>query len=153
FACQPRHDRDRLLVPPARRRVRNAASGCASRVPTPPLLGAAGMMPLQQDNRATGRYEGRERMDLDDAPVLLTFDGDVATLTLNRPRYRNAADLALLEGLIDAADRIEAERPRVVVLRGAGPAFCAGIDLRAMQAAATPEESRHLITTMHRALG
>lgn len=92
-------------------------------------------------------------MDLDDAPVLLTFDGDVATLTLNRPRYRNAADLALLEGLIDAADRIEAERPRVVVLRGAGPAFCAGIDLRAMQAAATPEESRHLITTMHRALG
>lgn len=91
-------------------------------------------------------------MSLDDAPVLLAFDGDTATLTLNRPRYRNAADLALLEALIEAAERLERERPRVVLLRGAGPAFCAGIDLRAMQAADTPAATRHLIATMHRAL-
>ncbi|MDI3338922.1 MAG: enoyl-CoA hydratase/isomerase family protein [Sphaerobacter sp.] len=88
----------------------------------------------------------------DDAPVQLAFDGDRATLTLNRPRSRNAADRGMLEGLIAAADQLDARRPRVVLLRGAGPAFCAGIDLKAMQAASAAE-TRHLVATMHRALG
>jgi enoyl-CoA hydratase/carnithine racemase len=64
--------------------------------------------------------------------MLLTEDeGAVRILTLNRPEARNAlsGDLisALYEGLL-AADR--AEEVRAIVLTGADPAFCAGVDLK-----------------------
>jgi enoyl-CoA hydratase/carnithine racemase len=71
-----------------------------------------------------------------DAPVLLRHDADgVATLTLNRPQARNALSMALMNALQDALDAIR-EDPgvRVVILRGAGPAFCAGHDLKEMRA-------------------
>ncbi len=70
------------------------------------------------------------------APVLLRSDsGGVATLTLNRPRARNALSMALMGALQGELDAIR-ENPavRVVVLRGAGPAFCAGHDLKEMRA-------------------
>ena len=55
----------------------------------------------------------------------------VATLTLNRPAARNALSLALMAALEAELDAIEADgTTRVVVLAGAGPAFCAGHDLR-----------------------
>ena len=57
-------------------------------------------------------------------------DGAVATVTLNRPDRRNALDPALLEALAEAFGELAADAGvRVVVLRGAGPAFCAGADL------------------------
>jgi len=61
--------------------------------------------------------------------------GGVAWLTLNRPRARNALSLALMAALDDELARI-AEDPdtKVVVLAGAGPAFCAGHDLRELRA-------------------
>jgi enoyl-CoA hydratase/carnithine racemase len=70
-----------------------------------------------------------------DEPVLLRADADgVATLTLNRPGARNALSMALMAALQDALDAIR-EDPgvRAVVLRGAGPAFCAGHDLKEMR--------------------
>lgn len=65
---------------------------------------------------------------------LLRADRDgVATLTLNRPRARNALSVALLEALRDAFARLaEDATVRVVVLAAAGPAFCAGHDLKEM---------------------
>ncbi|MCB4804868.1 enoyl-CoA hydratase [Methylobacterium brachiatum] len=71
-----------------------------------------------------------------DAPVLLRHDADgVATLTLNRPQARNALSMALMTALQDALDAIrEDPAVRVVILRGAGPAFCAGHDLKEMRA-------------------
>jgi enoyl-CoA hydratase/carnithine racemase len=71
-----------------------------------------------------------------DAPVLLRHDADgVATLTLNRPQARNALSMALMNALQDALDAIrEDPAVRVVILRGAGPAFCAGHDLKEMRA-------------------
>jgi enoyl-CoA hydratase/carnithine racemase len=60
----------------------------------------------------------------------LDVDGGVATITLNRPRCRNAVGDGMREELADAylwCDRAEAVR--VVVLTGAPPAFCAGADL------------------------
>jgi enoyl-CoA hydratase/carnithine racemase len=67
--------------------------------------------------------------------VLIDVDGGVATVTLNRPDKRNAMSLALLDGLRAAMDDLDARADvRVVVVRGAGPAFCAGMDLREMQA-------------------
>ena len=61
--------------------------------------------------------------------------GGIAWLTLNRPQARNALSLALMAALDDELARI-AEDPdaKVVVLAGAGPAFCAGHDLRELRA-------------------
>jgi methylglutaconyl-CoA hydratase len=57
-------------------------------------------------------------------------DGAVATVTLARPERRNALDRSLLEGLAGTFTGLSTDADvRVVVLRGAGPAFCAGADL------------------------
>jgi enoyl-CoA hydratase/carnithine racemase len=63
--------------------------------------------------------------------VLRSDDGNAVTLTLNRPGARNALSVAMLSALKDSLTAI-AEDPTVhaVVLAGAGPAFCAGHDLR-----------------------
>jgi enoyl-CoA hydratase/carnithine racemase len=67
----------------------------------------------------------------DDAILLRSDKDGVATLTLNRPAARNALSQALMERLIDALQEIAADPSiRVVVIAGAGPAFCAGHDLR-----------------------
>ncbi|WP_336488015.1 enoyl-CoA hydratase [Methylobacterium nigriterrae] len=71
-----------------------------------------------------------------EAPVLLREDGaGIAVLTLNRGPARNALSLALMAALQAALDAIAADPAvRVVILKGAGPAFCAGHDLREMRA-------------------
>ncbi|MGU3668753.1 enoyl-CoA hydratase [Methylobacterium sp. A49B] len=70
------------------------------------------------------------------APILLrSDDGGVATLTLNRPEARNALSMALMNALQEQLDAIRQDPGvRVVILRGAGPAFCAGHDLKEMRA-------------------
>lgn len=63
------------------------------------------------------------------------FDG-VARLTLNQPKKINALSEAMLDRLQAEIDRLSVDRDtRVVIIRGAGKAFCAGHDLREMQAA------------------
>ena len=71
-----------------------------------------------------------------DTELLLRQDEDaVVVLTLNRPRQFNALSGPLLEALQQTLDAIAAdERVRVVVLTGAGAAFCAGHDLKEMRA-------------------
>jgi Enoyl-CoA hydratase/carnithine racemase len=68
-------------------------------------------------------------------PVLLTAVKDgVATLTLNRPRQYNALSGELLAALHRELDAVAADAGvRVVVIRGAGNAFCAGHDLKEMR--------------------
>jgi enoyl-CoA hydratase/carnithine racemase len=73
--------------------------------------------------------------------VLLRRDvGGVTTLTLNRPGQYNALSQALL-GELEAAVKSIAHDPaaRVVVLAGAGKAFCAGHDLKEIHESADPE--------------
>ncbi|MEN3951451.1 enoyl-CoA hydratase [Iodidimonas sp. SYSU 1G8] len=73
---------------------------------------------------------------MNDEPVLLRADTPegVTTLTLNRPQARNALSLDLMAALMDALTAIaEDDAVRVVVIAGAGPAFCAGHDLREMR--------------------
>ncbi len=63
-----------------------------------------------------------------------TPDG-IATLTLNRPAARNALSLGLMQAMIAALDRIATDPTvKVVILAAAGPAFCAGHDLREIRA-------------------
>ncbi|MDX1404609.1 MAG: enoyl-CoA hydratase [Woeseiaceae bacterium] len=73
--------------------------------------------------------------------VLLRDIADgVATLTLNRPRQRNALSMALLRELNAAlADIADDKNVMVVVIRGNGPAFCAGHDLKEIRADVSEE--------------
>jgi enoyl-CoA hydratase/carnithine racemase len=70
-----------------------------------------------------------------DMAELLRRDADgVAWLTLNRPAARNALSLGLMQALDDALVAIGDDPAlKVVVLAGAGPAFCAGHDLRELR--------------------
>ena len=59
--------------------------------------------------------------------------GAAAVLTIDRPGRRNAVDAAAAAGLREGLERFEAdEEARVLVLTGAGEAFCAGADLKAL---------------------
>ena len=63
--------------------------------------------------------------------IVVTWDGPVATVLLDRPRGRNAFDLDMAELLARQLQTVAAaERARAVVLAGAGGAFCAGGDLK-----------------------
>jgi len=67
--------------------------------------------------------------------VLRGDAGGVATLTLNRPQARNALSVALMTEFQAAIDAIAKDKSvGVVVIAGAGPAFCAGHDLRELRA-------------------
>ncbi len=67
--------------------------------------------------------------------ILCAVAEHVATVTLNRPDQRNAMNTPLLRALRASFDELEAGSDvRVVVVRGAGPAFCAGMDLKEMEA-------------------
>jgi len=58
----------------------------------------------------------------------------VTVLTLNRPEKRNALNIPLLEALCASVARASVrEGQRVLIIRGAGPVFCAGLDLREAQ--------------------
>jgi methylglutaconyl-CoA hydratase len=63
--------------------------------------------------------------------VLIEKKGPIAFLTLNRPERRNALSLQLLDELI-AGIKVVSDEPheRVLILRGAGVAFCTGLDLK-----------------------
>lgn len=72
----------------------------------------------------------------EDAVLLRRDEGGVAWLTLNRPGARNALSIGLMTALEDALARIAGDaRVRAVVIGGAGPAFCAGHDLKEVRGA------------------
>lgn len=60
-------------------------------------------------------------------------EGGTLVLTLNRPEAKNALSLPMLVGLYDGwVQADEDEEVRSIVLTGAGGAFCAGMDLKAL---------------------
>jgi methylglutaconyl-CoA hydratase len=63
--------------------------------------------------------------------ILAQPDGrDATILTLNRPDKRNALSIGLLEQLVAAVAAAESDPgQRILLIRGAGPVFCAGLDL------------------------
>jgi enoyl-CoA hydratase/carnithine racemase len=63
----------------------------------------------------------------------ISLDGHIATLRLNRPEARNALSAQLCEDIVVALHGVEGEtEARVLIVRGEGPAFCAGADLAAV---------------------
>jgi enoyl-CoA hydratase/carnithine racemase len=72
-----------------------------------------------------------------DEPALLTIEGPVATITLNRPAAFNSVDLSIAKKLEQLGAEVEAnDAIRVLVIRGEGRAFSAGGDLQTIGAAA-----------------
>ena len=64
-------------------------------------------------------------------PVLVEFDNGIAFVTLNRPDKRNAMNPALNRRMLEVLDDLEGdERCGVLVLRGAGSSWSAGMDLK-----------------------
>jgi methylglutaconyl-CoA hydratase len=82
-----------------------------------------------------------------------TTDG-VKTITLNRPEKRNALCPLLIEELTQALHEAETCDCGVVILTGAGPAFCSGLDLENLETmhATNPEENRRDSENMAREL-
>ncbi|MBV6754888.1 crotonase/enoyl-CoA hydratase family protein [Rhodococcus opacus] len=61
--------------------------------------------------------------------VTVSITDGVADVRLNRPHKHNALDPAMFDAVIDAGERVAGNRAiRAVVLSGAGPSFCAGLD-------------------------
>jgi enoyl-CoA hydratase/carnithine racemase len=73
------------------------------------------------------------------AGLKLDIDGAVATITLHRPERRNAMTPSLWRGLAAIGEGLPPD-VRVVVIRGDGPSFSAGIDLRLFTADGIPGE-------------
>lgn len=59
----------------------------------------------------------------------LAFDSGIATITLNRPDKRNAISYELIAELLKALDEVKQSPARVLIVTGAGKAFCSGMDL------------------------
>jgi enoyl-CoA hydratase/carnithine racemase len=76
--------------------------------------------------------------------VLVERDGAVEILTLNRPDALNAIDADVATGLGNALDAADSDPGvRVVVITGAGRAFCAGMDLKAFASGVSVEPAGH----------
>jgi enoyl-CoA hydratase/carnithine racemase len=66
-------------------------------------------------------------------PVLFEKDGPIGWLTLNRPEKRNALSLNVMNDMLDKLKAIEQDQTiHIIVIRGNGPAFCAGHNLKDM---------------------
>jgi len=65
--------------------------------------------------------------------ILYKEDAGIATITLNRPEKRNAVSFELVDDLMRALDEAERSSAQVVIITGAGKAFCAGLDLESLK--------------------
>src|ERR1019366_3804141 len=85
-------------------------------------------------------------LDVGTNDLRVEIDDGVATFTLNRPERRNALTQPMLDGLARGLEQVEIDEDvGVVVLTGAGGAFCAGGDVKAMaeqSGPARPDSSR-----------
>ncbi|MGO9124306.1 MAG: enoyl-CoA hydratase/isomerase family protein [Terriglobales bacterium] len=84
--------------------------------------------------------------------IQLAIDSSVATVTLNRPDKRNAISYELIKDLLAALDEIARSSTGVLILTGAGKAFCSGMDLENLKALSgcSPEQSLKDSETMAR---
>lgn len=93
----------------------------------------------------------------EDTSILVQDDGALRTITLNRPESRNALTPGMQDALIRALRDAGESACRVVLLRGAGAAFCAGLDLSVLRAMAGKSEAEYRtdavrVATMFRTL-
>lgn len=82
----------------------------------------------------------------------LAYNAGVATITLNRPDKRNAISYELIEDLLTALAEVEKSSALVLILTGAGKAFCSGMDLENLKVllGRSPQQSMEDSRTMAR---
>jgi enoyl-CoA hydratase len=85
------------------------------------------------------------------AQILAERIGHCAVLTLNRPAVLNALNNAILDELEAAIDQVEASDAQVLILTGAGRAFCSGTDISGKEPheGTTEEFAKARISRMH----
>ncbi|MDV2583043.1 enoyl-CoA hydratase [Alkalibacillus haloalkaliphilus] len=71
--------------------------------------------------------------------VLLNYENDVATVTLNRPEQLNAMNEELLIDLQEKLDKVQRSEAKILVVTGNGKAFSAGGDMKMMLQASGPD--------------
>jgi 2-(1,2-epoxy-1,2-dihydrophenyl)acetyl-CoA isomerase len=83
--------------------------------------------------------------------ILYSVEDGVATITLNRPRQKNAIDLVMRAELAEMVREARRDRGiQALVLAGAGGAFCAGGDIRTMQAGdGSADNARERLLDLH----
>src|SRR5436305_4444556 len=75
--------------------------------------------------------------------VHVAVSDHVATVTLTRPEKHNALDVAMFEAIIAAAEQVSLEpRVRAVVLHGAGPSLCSGLDVASLMSSGQSLDDR-----------
>src|SRR5437588_10890057 len=76
--------------------------------------------------------------------LILETTGQITSIRLNRPDKRSAMSGAMIAEIQTALDEIEKSHTRVVILTGAGRAFCSGMDLEMLAAMAqqSPAENQ-----------
>lgn len=84
--------------------------------------------------------------------IQLAYDSGVATITLNRPDKRNAISFELIDDLLRALEEVATSDALILILTGAGKAFCSGMDLENLKAllGRTPEQNLQDSQTMVR---
>jgi methylglutaconyl-CoA hydratase len=84
--------------------------------------------------------------------IQLAYDARIATITLNRPDKRNAISFELIDDLLQALEEVAKSDALVVILTGAGKAFCSGMDLDDLKAllGRSPEQNLQDSQTMVR---
>ena len=89
---------------------------------------------------------------MDFKTIQLAYDAGVATITLNRPDKRNAISFELIDDLQGALDEVAKSDALVLILTGAGKAFCSGLDLDNLKAllGRSPEQNLQDSQTMVR---
>lgn len=88
-------------------------------------------------------------MEHDFSSLLYEHNGSVITLTLNRPKVKNAFDATLIKELTTACNTAAQSDARVVVITGSGDAFCSGGDLNWMREMATYSFEENVIDSKH----
>jgi len=89
--------------------------------------------------------------------LTITYEGPLAFVTLNRPDKRNAISYELIDELLRALAEVDDSDASILILTGAGKAFCSGMDLDNLRAITSRSEQENLtdsraMATMFRTL-
>jgi methylglutaconyl-CoA hydratase len=88
---------------------------------------------IKRDGRGSWDL-GKTRLDMNYNTIQLAYEGRVATLTLNRPEKRNAISFELIDDVRRGLEEVAESESVVLILTGAGKAFCSGMDLENLKA-------------------
>src|SRR5215468_2189670 len=87
---------------------------------------------------------------MNDPTIQLAYEGKTVIITLNRPEKRNAISFELIDDLVKALEQVAKSDAIVLILTGAGKAFCSGMDLENLKGllGRTPEQNLQDSQTM-----